>query len=171
MCRNGLVVLASVGIFLTAVPNTKADVCFRYAKSGGGTLVALGAQLPANNTCQPLALFEVGGLIGAANGMICRDGVDNRTIVFHYTYNGCSADYFESATCRIQLDDSNKTSSSACRGTLANGSVFLELNDGTIEICSGNVVPGGGGGGAGCAGGFSHRTGVAVPPTSGKGAR
>jgi hypothetical protein len=101
--------------------------------------------------------------------MICRDGVDNRTIIFHYTYNGCSSDYFESATCRIQLDDSNRTASSSCRGTLSSGTPFIENNDAVIEMCSGNIIPGGGGGQ--CSGGFSHRTGVQVPPTSGRAAR
>jgi hypothetical protein len=101
--------------------------------------------------------------------MICRDGVDNRTIIFHYTYNGCGSDYFESATCRIQLDDSNQTTSSSCRGTLSNGTAFRELNDAVIETCSGLVIPGGGG--AACWGGFSHRTGAEVPPTSGGAAR
>ncbi len=166
MLRNGLLLITSLGFVFLSVPNAKADLCFRYAKSGGGTLVALGAQLPANNSCQPLALFESGGLIGAANGMICRDGVDNRTIIFHYTYNGCGSDYFESATCRIQLDDNNKTASSSCRGTLANGTPFTEINDAVIETCSGMVVPGGGG--AACSGGFSHRTGVAAPPMMGR---
>lgn len=165
MLRNGLLYATSLGLVLIGATTAKADLCFRYAKSGGGTLVARGAQLPANNTCQPLALFESGGLIGAANGMICRDGVDNRTIVFHYTYNACGGDYFESATCRIQLDDNNQTASSSCRGTLANGAAFRELNDAVIETCTGLVVPGGGG--AACWGGFPHRTGVEVAPPSG----
>jgi hypothetical protein len=169
MLRYGLLLGTSLGLVFVSIANAKADLCFRYAKTGGGTLVALGAQLPANNSCQPLALFESGGLIGAANGMICRDGVDNRTIIFHYTYNGCSSDYFESATCRIQLDDRNRTASSSCRGTLSSGTPFIENNDAVIEMCSGNIIPGGGGGQ--CSGGFSHRTGVQVPPTSGRAAR
>ena len=87
---KGLLLVVSLGVVFIGVPNAKADLCFRYAKSGGGTLVARGAQLPASGNCQPLALFESGGLIGAANGMICRDNTDGRTIVFHYTYNGWS---------------------------------------------------------------------------------
>jgi hypothetical protein len=169
MFRNSLLFVTFLGVVFIGVPNAKADLCFRYAKSGGGTLVARGAQLPANNNCQPLALFESGGLIGAANGTICRDGIDNRTIIFHYTYNGCASNYFESATCRIQLDDSNRATSSSCRGTLANGSPFTEIDDAVIETCSGIVIPGGGG--AQCSGGFSHRTGVAAPPTSGRAAQ
>ena len=27
--------------------------------------------------------------------MVCRDGTDGRTIVYHYTYNGCTQHYFE----------------------------------------------------------------------------
>jgi hypothetical protein len=168
MLRKGLLLVASLGVVFIGVPNAKADLCFRYAKSGGGTLVARGAQLPASGNCQPLALFESGGLIGAANGMICRDNTDGRTIVFHYTYNGCTADYFESATCRIQLDDSNNSTSSICRGTLANGSAFAQFDDAVIETCSGVVLPGGGGGQ--CRG-VPRRTGVEAPPTSGKAAR
>jgi hypothetical protein len=125
MLRKSLLLAAS-SMFVFAISNAKADLCFRYTKTGGGTIVALGAQLPTTNTCQPLALFEAGGLIGAANGMICRDGTDGRTIVYHYSFVGCAGDYFETATCRIQLDDANRTASSSCRGMLANGHFFHE---------------------------------------------
>ena len=48
MLRNGLLLVASLGVVFVGVPNAMADLCFRYAKSGGGTAVALGAQLSRN---------------------------------------------------------------------------------------------------------------------------
>jgi hypothetical protein len=158
MLRKGLLLTAALGLVVASASNVRADLCFRYAKSGGGTLVARGAQLPANNTCQPLGLFESGGLLGAANGTICRDATDGRTIIFHYTYDGCSSNYFESATCRIQVDDSNHTASSSCRGTVAGSggaaSPFRVNDDAVIESCSGITLVGGGG--ATCGGPFRH---------------
>ena len=142
---------------LAFVESARADMCFRYQTSGGGTLVAKGAKLPAVNTCEPLAMFENGGLAGAATGSICVD-INDFTVLFHYTYDACigPGNYFESATCRLQIQNGDlPTVSSSCRGTLAGGAGFLEVNDAILEYCDGGPVLGGGGGQ--CVGGFSHR--------------
>jgi hypothetical protein len=153
---------AVVGLSLANPPNARADLCFHYG-TGGGTLVARDATLPKQGTCQPLALSESGSLIGAANGMICRDTVGGVTIVFHYTYDACigPGSYFESATCRLQLNNDGNfpTVSGACRGVFAGGSGSLTAFDDItpkIEQCTGVDVPGGGGGQ--CFGkGFFHK--------------
>jgi hypothetical protein len=169
MLRKGLLLITAAMFVVASAPNARADLCFRYAKSGGGTLVARGAQLPSNGNCQPLALFESGGLLGAASGTICRDNTDGRTIIFQYTYAGCTASYFEAATCRIQVDDSNRTASSSCRGTLATGTPFVNNNDADLESCTGVTLVGGGG--STCGGPFSHQTGVGAVGVTGGAAR
>lgn len=148
---------AVIGLSLANPQDARADLCFQYG-SGGGTLVGRDATLPKEGTCQPLALFETGSRIGAANGMICRDGpgVGGITIVFHYTYDACigPGSYFESATCRLQLDNAGNlpTVSGFCRGMYATGSgpnqTLTTFLDGSpkIEQCTGVIVPGGGGG-------------------------
>ena len=146
---------AVIGLSLANPPNAGADLCFRYG-SGGGTAVARDATIPKQGTCQALALFETGGRAGAANGMICRDSVGGVTLVFHYTYDACigPGSYFESATCRAQLDsnDNLPTVSSYCRGMYATGSGshqnLIAFQDGTLKVeqCAGVDVPGGGGG-------------------------
>src|SRR5215468_3110720 len=106
MLRKGLLLTAAFSLIIGSTPNAGgADLCFRYKKSGGGTLVARGADLPARDTCNSLALFEAGGQAGHANGMVCRDNVEGVTIRFHYTYDGClgGPTWFESGTCYIQL--------------------------------------------------------------------
>jgi hypothetical protein len=161
MLRKGLLLVTALGLVIVSSPVARADMCFSYKKSGGGTLVAKGAKLPATNTCETLALFESGGQGGAATGSICMDNA-TFTIIFHYTYDGCTANYFESATCALQIQNGNlPTVSSSCRGT-ANGSPFQEVNDAVLEPCEVTAIPGGGGGR--CTGGFSHRTGVSAPP-------
>jgi hypothetical protein len=156
MLRKDLLA-AVLGLVVTCAPIAKADICFRYQKTSGGTLVAKGAKLPAVNTCEPMALFESGGLAGAATGSICRD-INDFTLVFHYTYDSCIGpdSYSESATCRLQIQNGNlPTVSSTCRGT-ANGTGFFEIDDAVMEFCGDGIsVPGGGGGQ--CLGGFSHR--------------
>ena len=154
MLRKGLALTAALGLVVASAPIAKADdLCFHYQTSGGGTLVARGATLPNFNTCQPLALFESlegGGLGSLATGSICRDATDGITVVFQYTLDSCvgiaGSSYFESATCRLQLQDRGlPTTSSSCRGT-ANGSGFLAVDDAVLFSCSGMTVPGGGGG-------------------------
>ena len=82
---NKKALIAATAAFLaTCTTASFADMCFRYQKTGGGTLVAKGAKLPAVNTCEPLPMFESGGLAGAATGSICRD-INDFTVIFHYT--------------------------------------------------------------------------------------
>jgi hypothetical protein len=140
--------LIGTAIIMTAIaaPDARADLCFRYRTTSGGTLVARGASLPAVNTCAPLAMFEQEGYGGAATGTICVDAADF-TVIFQYTYDGCISDYFESGICRLQIQNGNlPTVSSTCRGTLAGGASFHEIDDGILEVCDGIPVSGGGGG-------------------------
>jgi hypothetical protein len=170
--RTILFSAAVIGLSLANPPDAGADLCFRYG-TGGGTLVARDATLPKEGTCQSFALFEntdPGSRIGAANGMICRDGpgAGGVTIVFHYTYDACvgPGSYFESATCRHQLNNANDlpTASGFCRGMYSTGSgpnlTLTSFLDPSLKIwqCTGEAVPGGGGGQC-FAGrkGFSHK--------------
>jgi hypothetical protein len=146
MLCKGLPLVAAFGFVIISTPDAKADLCFRYQNTSSGTLVARGAKLPAENTCEPLAMFEDGGFLGAATGTICVSAT-GFTVIFQYTYDGCVADYFESGICRLQIQNGTlPTVSSTCRGTLAGGTFFHEFNDGIIEVCSGIQVPSGGGG-------------------------
>jgi hypothetical protein len=159
---------ALIGLSLAIPPDARADLCFRYS-TGGGMSVARDATLPKEGTCQTLALFETGGRIGAATGMICRDGpgAGGVTLVFNYTYDACIGPgyYFESATCRAQLDNNGNlpTVSSFCRGMYAAGShaplTLTPFLDPTLKIeqCAGEIVPGGGGGQCYAGRGLSQR--------------
>jgi hypothetical protein len=115
-------------------PAARADLCFRYG-SGGGTLVARKAALPAPDNCRPLAFFEKGGLAGSATGSICTDR-NGGIVIIHYDYDGClGPSYTESATCRLQLHNTNTpTTGGACRGT-ANGSGFQD-NTAVLTTCN-----------------------------------
>src|SRR5437667_11172654 len=117
MLRRGLPLIAAFGLVIASPPGAKADLCFHYKNSGGGTLVARGAKLPAINTCEPLALYEREGqppspinhgLEGAATGSICQDWA-GATVIFNYAYDACMGpnSYFESGTCRLQLQNGN----------------------------------------------------------------
>jgi hypothetical protein len=151
MFRKGLPLIAALGLVVAGPPGARADLCFHYQKSGGGTLVAKGAKLPAPNTCETLPLFETDGgrggaagtkgLEGAATGSICTD-VAGATVIFHYTYDGClgPASYFESATCRLQLQNGNlPTTFGSCRGT-ANQSGFVD-DSAILQSCDNVQVP------------------------------
>ncbi len=174
MLRKGLPLVAALGLVIVSVPSARADLCFQYQKTGGGILVAQGATLPAVNTCQPLAMYEAatGGLAGAATGSICTDGTSDSTVVYHYTYNGCTGDYYESGTCRLQLNGDGQhpgdlpTGSSTCRITLGGGVFYLEIDDLHLWYCDGSQaslrVPGGGGGQ--CFAGGRRRTSPTVVP-------
>jgi hypothetical protein len=164
LCR-GLLVFTALCLVVASVPSARADLCFRYTTSGGGTLVMQGvAALPAPNTCRPVAMYEAVdapevGLAGAATGSLCFGGADGRTVVFQYTYDGCTGDYFESGVCRLQLpnDGSLPTSSSTCRLTLGSGIFYVEVDDGQIFSCDSTKLSLPGGGGGQCHGATPHR--------------
>ena len=65
-------------------------------------------------------------LLGAGTGSLCRSTQSN-FVIFHCTYDACmplgSNNYFESATCRLQLsrDLGLPTAFSHCRGTVTSG--------------------------------------------------
>ena len=174
LCR-GLLIFTALGIVVASVPSAKADMCFSYTKTGGGVLVMQGVTLPAPNTCQPVAMYEAapGTFGGAATGMICHDGTDGRTIVFQYTFDGCTADYFESGICRLQLpnDLSLPTISSTCRLTLGSGIFYREVDDAVISSCDSKALPVPGGGGGQCLGTTPHRGEPATPPSGGSRAK
>src|SRR5437763_13400515 len=121
MLRKGMLFVAALGLVATA-PSVRADICFQYG-TGGGAAVARGATIPARNACVPLALFEAddpqrNGRGGALTGSLCKDW-NNNTLLYHYTYDACTApgSYFESATCSVQLSTGDLPSqSSSCRG-------------------------------------------------------
>jgi hypothetical protein len=172
MHRKCLLLIAALTLVAGSAQNARADMCIQYKKTGGGILVAQGARVPAVNTCQPLAMYEaaIGGLGGAATGSICTDGTSDTTLVYHYTYDGCTGDYFESGTCRLQLNEGNlPTTSSTCRITLGGGVFYLEIDDLQIWTCDGSQgslrVPGGGGGQ--CFAGGRRRSGPTVSPSGG----
>jgi len=152
MLWRGLLIFTALSLVVVNSPSARADLCFRYTVSGGGTHVLQGATLPAPNTCQPVAMYEVGGLAGAGTGSICQDGFGDSTLVFHYTFDGCTGNYFESGTCRFTLpaDGSLPTLGSTCRVTSGNGAFDVYVNDGVVSSCDGTTyalqVPGGGGG-------------------------
>jgi len=171
MFRRGLLIFTALSLVIVNSPSARADLCFAYTKTGGGTLVMQGVNLPAPNTCQPVSLYEAapGTFGGAATGTLCHDATDGRTIVFQYTFDGCTGFYFESGICRLQLpnDGSLPTVSSTCRLTLGNGVFYLEVDDAVISSCSASAMPVPGGGGGRCYGTTPHRGETATPPTSG----
>jgi hypothetical protein len=149
-----LFVILAFGLVMASAPSARADMCFHYKNSGGGTLVAKGASLPSANTCESLALYEregqppspfTRGLEGAATGSICQDWA-GATVILHYSYEACMGpeSYFESGTCRLQLDNGNlPTTGSSCRGTYVGATSvgqFHNDNDAVLEPCEGNDV-------------------------------
>jgi hypothetical protein len=146
MLRKGLPLIAAVGLVVAGPPGARADLCFCYG-TGGGILVAKGATLPADNTCEALPFFEVHssafvGLNGAANGLICTDR-SGGTVIFHYTYDGCSGNYFESATCRLNIQSGLPTTGGGCRGTTGGEiSTQVPLHDASaiLTACNSNTI-------------------------------
>jgi hypothetical protein len=105
MLRKGLMLMVALGLIGSGALSARADLCFHYTVSGGGTNVAKGAKIPQKNTCEPLAMFEPDGLMGAATGSICT-AVDGQSAIYHYIYQGCTGDpYFETGTCTIGLQN------------------------------------------------------------------
>jgi hypothetical protein len=140
-----------------SVPDARAALCFQYTKSGGGISVAQ-ADIPAPNQCQTFALYEVGTdpnstLLGAGTGSLCTS-TNSPMVIFHYTYEGCRPlgrdNYFESGTCRLQLDQNGNlpTQFSVCRGALITGRPgltgkagnFFNHDDLVITKCDSNDI-------------------------------
>ena len=92
-------------------------------------------------------------LLGAGTGSLCRSTQSN-FVIFHYTYDACmplgSNNYFESATCRLQLsrDLGLPTAFSHCRGTVTSGKPgevgkvgnFYYTDDLVISSCDSNDI-------------------------------
>ena len=92
-------------------------------------------------------------LLGAGTGSLCRSTQSN-FVIFHYTYDACmplgSNNYFESATCRLQLsrDLGLPTAFSHCRGTITSGKPgevgkvdnFYYTDDLVISSCDSNDI-------------------------------
>ena len=137
MVGRYMTLLPALALIAFGASSAKAtDLCFQYG-SGGGIAVARGATLPAANKCINLALYEVGsgGLEGSATGSLCQDWA-GATLVYHYTYDACigrPGSYFESATCRLQLNNGGiPTTASSCRGKVNNG----QFTDTTLKLWS-----------------------------------
>ena len=155
--KRHLIVTVAFALIIVTAPNARAAMCFQYTKSGGGISVAQ-ATLPEPNKCIPFALYEVGDkpgttLLGAGTGSLCRSTQSN-FVIFHYTYDACmplgSNNYFESATCRLQLsrDLGLPTAFSHCRGTITSGKPgevgkvdnFYYTDDLVISSCDSNDI-------------------------------
>jgi len=154
MLQRGLLIFTALGLAIVNSPSARADMCFRYTTTFGGTYVMKGVTLPNANSCIPLAMYEASnapeaGFGGAATGSLCL-ATDGSTVVFQYTYDGCTGDYFESGICRLQLNgdgDPLPTTSSSCRLTLSGGIFYHYVNDAQIYSCDSSqlLLPGGGG--------------------------
>jgi len=155
--KRHLIVTVAFALIIVTAPNARAAMCFQYTKSGGGISVAQ-ATLPEPNKCITFALYEVGDkpgttLLGAGTGSLCRSTQSN-FVIFHYTYDACmplgSNNYFESATCRLQLsrDLGLPTAFSHCRGTVTSGKPgevgkvgnFYYTDDLVISSCDSNDI-------------------------------
>jgi hypothetical protein len=105
MLRKSLMVSASLGLAIISTAPARADICFAYTLSGGGVGIAIGAKVPATpNTCDRVTVVGADG--GVATGSICRseEGSSKPTLVYHYVFSLCGSSYFETATCRLDLE-------------------------------------------------------------------
>ena len=163
MLRPIFFITVAFGVVVSA-PNVRAGLCFQYTQSGGGISVAQ-VDIPAPNKCVTFALYEQVinapfTLEGAGTGSLCTS-TDSPMVIFNYTYDACrplgSNNYFESGTCRLQLDHNGNlpTQSSVCRGAVITGKPgqlgkagnFFNQDDLVITKCDSNSlefrVPGG----------------------------
>jgi len=165
LCKH-LTLSASVGLALVSTAPARADICFEYTVSGGGIGIALGAKVPATpNTCERVTVVSADG--GVATGSICRseEGSTRPTLVYQYSLSLCTNAYFESATCRLDLDINSDlpsqkpaSQSSSCTGVSANMAPgqsspltgFSYYNDLKAWKCTAGPFAVIGGGGATC---------------------
>lgn len=123
-------ITVAFGLVVASAPNARAGLCFQYTQSGGGISVAQ-ADIPAPNKCVTFALYEQVNnapftLLGAGTGSLCTS-TDSPMVIFHYTFDACRplgrANYYESGTCRLQLDHNGNlpTQFSVCRGAVIAG--------------------------------------------------
>jgi hypothetical protein len=166
MLHKGLMLSASLGLSVAITVPSHADICFEYTGSSPGAVgIAIGAKVPpAPNSCITVSVVDQSAPGGVATGSICRSeqGGSKPTLVYHYTYNACTGSYFESATCRIDLDlngdlPSQKSASqvSSCSGVAADPALgqsaplggWSYFNDLKAWNCNPGpfAVPGGGG--------------------------
>jgi hypothetical protein len=166
MFRKSLTLMAALGIAAVNPRSVQADLCFHYPNHEfgalGGTLVAKGARLPAENTCESLTMYEVNGpdgtMEGFATGVLCRNAPDKvagnpapRLSLF-FVYNAClGPGKFEAVTCQLEPSGGAgqvtlPTTRSSCRGLL--GTLFFSdqlvhtyiagpgtANDGVLDSC------------------------------------
>jgi hypothetical protein len=158
MLKTIFFITVVLGLVLTT-QDARAALCFHYTQSGGGVHVAQ-VDLPAPNTCVTFALYEAGPdpantLLGAGTGSLCYS-TQSPMVIFHYTYEGCrpmgSDNYFESGTCRLELDRNGNLPSqfSVCRGALITGNPlpghvgkannFFNRDDLQITKCDSNDI-------------------------------
>jgi hypothetical protein len=167
VCKCLMLTAASLGLALVSTAPARAQICFEYTVSGGGVGVAIGAKLPAEpNTCERVTVVAADG--GVATGSICKSdpGAGVWTLVYHYVSSLCASNNFETATCRLRLQDdgslpSQKPASqfSSCTGMVAGVAVpgqtsplrgFSNLDDLKVWNCSPPPFLVIGGGGSAC---------------------
>jgi len=150
MLRKGLPLIAALALVSASATSAQAGLCLRFSKSGGGTLIAKGATLPAPQTCQMLPFVERAPvnppettLGGAATGFICTDANGSAVALVHYTYDGCIGpdSYFESATCRFELQNivTLPSISGGCRGKVS-GKSAPGVGDTMHDFVAGDAV-------------------------------
>ena len=139
--RSVFISAVGFGLIVVGPQGANAALCFQYTKSGGGISVAQ-VDLPAPNKCVTFALYErvlntPSTLAGVGTGSLCTS-TNSPMVLFHYTYEGCmplgSDNYFESGTCRLQLnrDLGLPTQFSVCRGALITGKPGVSGKAGTF---------------------------------------
>src|SRR5262249_10161496 len=102
MLCKGLMLSASLGLALVSTAPARADICFEY-NSGGGVGYAVGAKVPAANTCERgTVVFSAYGAV--ATGSVCTSPGGFPTLVYQSSLSPCTPPYFESAPCHVELN-------------------------------------------------------------------
>jgi hypothetical protein len=130
MLRKRLMLSASLGLAIASTAPARADICFEFTVSGGFG-IAIGAKVPfADQTCERVTVVAPDGAV--ATGSICKSEQSRPTLVYEYVLTACNADYFEAATCRLDLE--------------INGDLPSSKTPGQPSICTGvsaGMAPGG----------------------------